>query len=474
MTTLTPPDGGRRALERAGRALALGALALAAWQAVRDRHDAATDAGRVRVTSVRVEAADHTDDRLRSVVAPLRAAVVARAARGGEDTLALSLSHVPRATVRGALSVLPLAGVPVRWVDSTGSRGLALAIAPAGGPRGGYVVRASAGPATQPLVLRDGGGLLDSLPAAAPAGVTAGRVDATWRIASIASPLEARVGGGRATVTLPDTLAPKRLLVMAQPGWESKFAVAALEETGWRVDGTLRVSPTGAVQLGVPQRPDTARYAAVLVLDSMAVDAAALSRFVTAGGGLVLALRPVRATALRGGVAGALLTASPRRGLEAWEFAVMPGRTVLLADTGEVTGEVTHAEPSVVVGRIGAGRVVAVAYRDTWRWRMQGTDDGAADHRAWWGDVVGAVAPDAARPARAAPAAEATAGPGDAAPYADLVAVLGAPSPAEAEASPPTAPTSRVPRGPSPALLFVAAALALLAEWSSRRLRGLR
>jgi hypothetical protein len=442
---------------------------------VRDGRDATTGGVRAGITTVPLLVAGRSDDSLRAAMAPVRAAVVARAARAGADTFALALSQVPRAALRGALSVLPPAGVPVRWVDSTASRGLALSVGPVTGPRGGYVVRASGGTEGRALVLRDGGGLLDSLPASA----TAGHTDATWRIASLAPPLEARVGGSVATVTLPDPLAVKRLLVIAQPGWESKFTVAALEEAGWRVDGSLRVSPTGAVQVGAPQRLDTARYAAVLVLDSMAVDAAALTRFVTAGGGLVLAgdavrvpslaaLRPARATALRGGVAGALLTESPRRGLEAWELAPVPGSTVLLADAGGDTGEHAHVEPAVVVRREGAGRVVATAYRESWRWRMQGTDDGAADHRAWWSGIVSAVAPDALQPARVEPGA----GPGDAAPYADLVAVLGAPSPRAAPRA--TATTSRVPRGPSPALLFVVAALALLVEWASRRLRGLR
>lgn len=467
MTTASDADVARAWGERAARALALAALVLAGWQAVRDGRAQTDVATMASVRPLRLEPTAGLAD-------SLRAAVVAQGGQDRRDTLLLTVPVVPPAAVRAALSVLLAAGIPVRWTDSTAARGLALSAARASGPRGGYVVRASGGLASSALVLRDGGSLLDSLPADA----RADHAGTTWRVSSLAPPLEARVAGGTATVALPDTSAPRRLLVIAQPGWESKFAVAALEETGWRVDGALRISPTGVVQLGQPQRPDTARYAAVLVLDSVAVDAAALTRFVTLGGGLVLAgdalriptlasLRPARATELRGGVAGALLTEAPRRGLEAWELEVAADATVLQADVGDDSGDHAHAEPAVVVRRVGAGRVVATSYRETWRWRMQGTDDGAADHRSWWAGIIGAVSPDVARPARAV----ATVGPGDAAPYADLVARIGAPSPPSGQRP---AVTPRAPRGPSPALLFVVTALALLAEWTSRRLRGLR
>jgi len=59
--------------------------------------------------------------------------------------------------------------------------------------------------------------------------------------------------------------------------------------------------------------------------------------------------------------------------------------------------------------------------------------------------------------------------PGDAAPYADLVARLGAPS----AAAPPSDAPSSTP-APPPAWLFAIAAFALLTEWWSRRLRGER
>jgi hypothetical protein len=211
-----------------------------------------------------------------------------------------------------------------------------------------------------------------------------------------------------------------------------------------------------------------------VVLDSMAVDAAALERFVTAGGGLVVAgdalrspslgaLRAARATEVRGAVAGALQTEAPRRGLERWLLEPAREAEVLVADTVSPG----RSEPTVVAVRREQGRLMAVAYRDSWRWRMQGTDAGLEAHRRWWDAVVSAAA--------GAPPPSATVGgdrwPGDAAPYADLVALIGAPVSA--------ALASTLPQGPRPAdrrdwpaRLVAVALLALLAEWGSRRLRG--
>ena len=272
-------------------------------------------------------------------------------------------------------------------------------------------------------------------------------------------------------------------MLMAQPGWESRFTAAALEEAGWRVDGSYRVAPRTAVTLGAPARLDTSRYAVVVLLDSMSVDAAGLMRFVRQGGGLVLggdALRipalapinPVRATSTRGAVAGALLTDTPSRGLEAWELVVKRGAFVVRADASDHR----HAEPVLVAHRVEAGRVVASAYRNSWRWRMEGTDDGAAEHRAWWGGVLALAA---GVPAAVADSL-ADAYPGDAAPYADLVARSGKAVPVDSAGVPDAVPARTAfdtvldRLRSSSGLLFMVIALALLGEWASRRLRGQR
>lgn len=462
-------------LEHGCRTLAVAALLFAAWLAVRDGKPSAPTSASAGVQRLSVTTAMLSADSTTAVMSRLRDVVVAPIGDAPPDTVGVVLPALPVPTIRSALAVLPSAGIPVQWFDSTNARGVALSIAPVSGPRGGYLLRTSNGPSTLPLILRDRGGLLDSVAVDRLANGTT----ATWRMASLSPPVEAHVGSSTATAIVPDSTSTKRLMVIAQPGWESKFAVAALEELGWRVDGSLRIAPTGAVRVGAPERLDTSRYAAVVVLDSMAVDAVALTRFVQRGGGLVVAgdalripalaaLRPARATSVRGALAGALLTEAPRRGLEAWELDLVPGATILQADAGEGTGAHAHAEPAVVVRRVGAGRVAAAAYRDTWRWRMEGTDDGAADHRAWWGTVISAVIPDVVP----APFQAGDRWPGDAAPYADLVARLGAPS-----ASPSANTVNALPRSPwrpSAVLLFGIAASALLVEWASRRLRGLR
>lgn len=418
---------------------------------------------------------------LRSVVVAYssRKAAIGDTAVSAGDTLLAPLGVVPSPAMRAALGSVRASGVPFVWHDATEARGLAATVSRASAPGAPIDLRVSTvrtGARSAPLVLRDAGGALDSL--ANPGEVAA------WRLGSATDRLEVQQGRARVRLAVPDSTGARRLLVLAQPGWEGKFVVAALEEAGWLVDGTMRVSPTGAVTFGSPRALDTARYAAVLVLDSMAVDAASLSRYVNRGGGVVLGgdalripslapLRPGRATELRGAIAGALLTDAPRRGLEAWELEPAPDAVVLETDRGDHA----HAEPALVARRVGAGRVIAMPYHETWRWRMQGTDDGLAAHRAWWHAAViaasGAMAPMST-------AAVSEPYPGNGAPYADLVARVGAPA---ADSMSGAAETARaqaglrendIPLALRGWVLLGTALLLLVAEWTSRRLRGAR
>lgn len=440
------------------RAGALAALIAGAWLSWTAHRDTPRTAGS-RVVRL-------ADSSLAPVVREVRRAV------SSPDTLVMPLTTVPRAATRAALGVMAHAGIPVRWVDSTGAAGLALSITHDATPGPGFDVRVSVPVSSSTLSLRDAGGLLDSL--STDTSAHSPRLQA-WHVAALTAPVRASSGNAEAVDTVAAAAPPKRLLVMALPGWESKFTIAALEELGWSVDGTLRTSPTGAVTVGTPQRLDTARYAAVVILDSMTVDAPALLRFVRQGGGIVLsgdALRipelaahgPAHAFMVRNATAGALLTPTPRRGLEAWELGVPLDAEVLLRDAG------SHGHDEVIVAgrRIGAGRAVASGYRQLWRWRMEGTDDGIDEHRRWWSGLIALVLPDG--PSTQVPRAV---WPGDVAPYADLVAMAGRPLtalPARVSAS----DTSRGFRLPVPAVLFGLAALCLLTEWASRRLRGLR
>lgn len=458
--------------ERLCRMVALGALFVAIWASLRAARGAAPMPRRAALVLADSVVADTGV----SAVQALRSVLRDRPA----DTTELTLRLVPGAPLRAAISALQAAGVVMHWTDSTGASGLAVSVSRAPIPGAPLFVRAS-GNAGMPLLLRDAGGVLDSLARGAHA--------LSWQLQSATPPVVVQQGRSRARVPLPGSVDSKRLLVLAQPGWEGKFTVAALEELGWRVDGRLRVSPTGVVTMGAPQRLDLERYAAVVIVDSMSVDAAALQSFVARGGGIVLGgdalqiaslatLRPARVIALRGAIAGGLLTDDPRRGLEAWELDVAVGSVTLAEDRGEHG----HDEPALIARRSGRGRVVAMPYRETWRWRMQGTDNGAEAHRRWWQAALTAALPSAADSPHPSPVTTMDdALPGEAAPYADLVARVGPgarmPSPATANvtlAGDERHATGDIPRIPSARVLLLVTLLALLAEWSSRRLRGQR
>jgi hypothetical protein len=124
-----------------------------------------------------------------------------------------------------------------------------------------------------------------------------------------------------------------------------------------------------------------------------------------------------------------------------------------------VDAVVLERQPSgiaVAIRRAGRGRIAAIGYDESWRWRMQGGDAGEAAHRAWWSRMAGLVAPDRAM---------ATTPNGDPAPRAALIAALGPPSSAGADAGRPT--SNRLPLA-----LLVLVLAALLAETASRRFRG--
>lgn len=453
----------RMVFERICRTIALGALAAGVAMAFVAHRSA--DAGSAWRTITLTDATDSTSN-AQGVLAR-----TVRDPRAMRDTLLFPLTALPSPSTRAAIGAMQLSGLPLRWEDRTGAAGMALSVTRDATPRAAFDVRVSR-PAAGPIALRDAGGLLDSLEAGDKATPTV----QGWRIASLTAPVQVIAGSGTASQRLVEAGTPKRVLVIALPGWESKFTIAALEESGWAVDGSLRISPTGVSTVGSPQRLDTARYAAVVVLDSMAVDGNALRAFAQQGGGVLLsgdalrvpslaALRPARATEVRSATAGALLTPTPRLGLEAWELALTPDAEPVLRDAG------SHGHDEVVVAarRIGAGRVVASAYRQSWRWRMEGTDDGLRDHARWWGRLLALTVPDGG----SAPSVDIAAWPGDVAPHADLVALAGPPI----DSAPPTARHTSPGRGfggQVPAILYVLAAVSLLAEWASRRLRGLR
>lgn len=337
----------------------------------------------------------------------------------------LALDSVPTPAQRDWIAALRHAGTALTWSGGT-LHATALTVTPLPDPAGAWQIDAAA-PNGATLVARDGIGPIDSMRVrGGGARLVVPRVDGGVVL-----------GGGGATAAAPprDSLLLRRVLVEGSAGWETKFTVAALEERGWTVDALMHVAPNVDVRVGSPSRPDTARYAALIAIDTSArLIASAAGAFVRSGGGLVT-LHDATTIAPAGGTALVL----ERR-----------------------------ADGDVRAYRAGAGRVFRVSYPDVWRERMAPADSGGdpvAAHRAWLARVVSSVA-YAPRVDRM------SAWRDDPAPYADLVARAGPPSAARTTSVAPA--VSGFLAGVSDMLLATLLFGALLLEWLSRRLRGAR
>ncbi|MGQ0643219.1 MAG: DUF4159 domain-containing protein [Gemmatimonadaceae bacterium] len=254
----------------------------------------------------------------------------------------------------------------------------------------------------------------------------------------------------------------RRVLVIGTPGWESKFVIAALEERGWLVDSRMRISPEHVVTQGSRAALDTSRWSAVVLLDSTAAESTpGVERFAREGGGVVLAadassarnvaaLLSWRAAAREVAPLGTAAGDTTWRGMSRVPLDVR-------ASPGAIVVESHRGRPAVVVRRHYAGRVAAVGYDQTWRWRMAGGDNSVAAHSAWWSRIVASVAlPDGSAP---------NANTGSA-PLASLHDKLGAPAPV------PSALAGVAASRTLPHIFGAFLLGALLAEWVLRRRRG--
>ncbi|HEX6942769.1 MAG TPA: hypothetical protein VF128_07560 [Gemmatimonadaceae bacterium] len=362
----------------------------------------------------------------------------------------LNAATLPERRQRDWLVALRRGGSTVSWTtaDSTGG---VLVVEPGAIPAAATHITALGSPGGA-LVMADELGRIDSMTAGA-GGV------ATWRANPIGA-VRTTVNSAHPSAQARDSMMTGPVLVVGDAGWEAKFVTAALEEEGWSVAARVTVAPSTLVRQRATLPVDTSALSAIVVLDSTsALDVNAITRFVNEGGGLLAAGAGTRHPALRSllprtartvdGAVGALLGPAPRDGLDARTFTVSAGVVPL---------ERRRDSPVVVGRRMGSGRVVGIGYDDTWRLRMTPPDDAAPEaHRAWWSSLVAGVAHS-----RLTARADA---PVDEAPLAATFDALGAP------VNHSDLPARRA-AFPWDAVLAAAAALALLLEWLSRRLRG--
>ena len=404
---------------------------------------------RVLVPAASVEIEERSDSRA------LSSALAAWTLAPVPTSVHVSLASAPAARERDWLHALARAGVRVSWSgDSIPATAIEVAARsdPAGGVRA-YV----AAPADSRATLSDAVGLLDSVT------VTAGVNAVSVPIASGA--LDILVGSQHAHAAAPDSILARQVIVLGQAGWEGKFAIASLQERGWKVSSRLRVAPGIFATQGTPNALDTARTSVVIVLDSSAaVYARAIAAFERNGGGVVLAGDAARVAALRAIAPGrvgsrvpaaslSFASATPRRALGFFPVvSLAPDAVTLEARDGRIVA---------AARRVGAGRVVQLGYDETWRWRLAGSGDAPAAHREFWSQVVSAAAYRATKPVGVSRATTA-----DAAPLASLYAALGPPAAAHGAAA--------IAGARLPWWMLAALAALLLGEWCSRRLRGAR
>jgi hypothetical protein len=398
---------------------------------------------RVRSGAAEVATSDELTERL------TRWSTVATPAR-----VHVALDYPPPLVQRDWLAALPGTGTEVRW-SGAALVPTAAAVEPIADPVSG-VDLAVAAPHGATVELRDALGPFDT--------VTAGGRGVRIYLPNPPATIEAAVGPVVAQAPRRDSLKLGRLLLLGNAGWEAKFVHAALEERGWKIDAFLAFSPKGQghVRQGTVGAIDTAIYSAVLALDTVAANYAdQITRYVRSGGGLVLWAPAAQARGFAALAAGANAVELPNDGHAPGDSA--PRAALALAPVTNLRPDALVLErqgerPALAARRIGPGRVLHIGYVNSWRWRMAGLDDEApAAHREWLARLVAGVAYASRRPLPAATA--------DVAPLATLVDRLG-------PASAPEEPARGAAR--LGAWIFALIVLALMLEWASRRLRGVK
>ncbi|HLE57518.1 MAG TPA: hypothetical protein VJB15_10575 [Rhodothermia bacterium] len=422
--------------ERALRAVVIAALAIMLWQSLRKP----SFADRPSVESRNI--AGSLPAWSRSSVAPRQ--------------IHVEIDSTPSRVERDWLEALRASGSSVSWAGNLAA--VMIDAQPLASPAGGIKVRIAA-PPNATVEVADEAGVIDS--------IESRDAGASLIISSAVGNITSRVGKSVAMTVPGDSISLRKVLVIGDAGWESKFVAAALEESGWKVDAFIRVAPGIDVTQGSIATIDTARYSAVVALDnSVASYAEQIARFARSGGGVVLAPAAAQVAAMgplrSGGVGDAAAPAQVANISGSISRATLAMAPILDPRGDAVPLERRSGTLALAARRLGAGRVLQSGYEDTWRWRMAGGETSVRDHRGWWTELVSNVA-YAPRVALPSPKVQA-----DDAPLADLVSALGPPR-AKADVS-----GAGFDRSHLPAWLFVLLSLGLIGEVVSRRLRGAR
>jgi len=422
----------RQVGEHALRVVAMAAIATLLWRAIRPP-----------AAGVDVVRGDLQRELVRWTLAP-----------ASEVRVILDAAPDPR--TRDWLHALARAGGSVQWSPSRPFGAVAVVAEPAAEPNGATRVRLASA-IGEAVSVTDDAGAIDTLPRGG---------QREMELGAIAGAVRASGATSTATSDARDSVVLRPVLVLGAAGWESKFTIAALEERGWRVASRVRVAPKVDVTQGPLGAIDTARYAAVIVLDSTAASSSPeIARYARAGGGVILGggssrsggfatIAPGRASARVAGVAGAVTSAAPRTGLGGFPVS-SPGADAVVLESRD-------GAAMVAARRVDAGRVMQVGYDETWRWRMAGGDESALAHRVWWSRLVAAVAYAPLVPRGSVMTSI------DETPLASLVEALGPSTPMDGRLA------ARSDKARVTWMLFLLAAASLLAEWTSRRLRGAR
>jgi hypothetical protein len=422
-------------LEHVLRGIVIAALAVMLWQSLHEQVDSEG-----RVVSARGVGGGALAEWSAMAKAPGR--------------IHVQLDSVPSKIERAWLGALAGAGSSVTWSGDLAP--VMIDAQPIASPIGGTKLLIAA-PSGSSVVMSDDIGVIDT--------VRAQNTGVALTLNSAPDHLTARAKTSVASTSKLDPVVLRRILVIGDAGWESKFVVAALEEEGWKVDAFIRVAPGVDVTQGSAALIDTARYSAVVALDGAAPPYAnRIIEFARTGGGVVLSPQAASLDAmapLRAGTVGR--ATSEAREMQAGgsvTLATLPLAPITSLRSDAVPLEKRGGAVALAARRIGAGRALQLGYEDSWRWRMGGGDGAVRDHRLWWTGLVSSVAY-----APRVPRATATTAT-DEAPMIGLVAGIGA--------SAPEGAASRLSGNRSGWMtwLFMLLTLGLIGEIASRRLRG--